>query len=185
MKFHFSVLILIASLLRCHSATNSEGLKYLEENRLKEDVVETSSGLQYKVIEAGDASSTRPNRYTQCVVHYEGRTIDGQVFDSSYKRGDPATFYPHQRLAVTASAAFEVIDGWTEALEMMNEGSKWEVTIPSELAYHNQAIGDLITPGSVLVYTLELLDVISRREMKGGSFKKGMPKQMHSWYYQG
>ena len=85
---------------------------------------------------------------TPCECHYEGRLIDGTVFDSSYKRGQPATFAPNQ-----------VIRGWTEAMQLMHEGDRWTLTIPSELAYGDSQRGPLITPGAVLIFDLEILKI--------------------------
>ena len=89
-----------------------------------------------------------PKAHTPCSCHYRGTTIDGKEFDSSYSRGQPTTFAPNQ-----------VIAGWTEAMQMMKEGDKWELTIPSEIAYGDRQMGRDITPGAVLVFTLEILKV--------------------------
>ena len=105
-------------------------------------------GLQYKVIKAGADGGKSPLVGTPCKCHYRGTLIDGTEFDSSYKRGSPATFAPNQ-----------VIKGWTEAMQLMKEGDKWELYIPSELAYGDRQRGQYITPGAVLVFELELLEV--------------------------
>lgn len=89
-----------------------------------------------------------PKANTRCSCHYRGTTIDGKEFDSSYSRGQPTTFAPNQ-----------VIAGWTEAMQLMKEGDKWELTIPSEIAYGDRQMGADITPGAVLVFTLEILKV--------------------------
>jgi len=130
------------------SASNvSEGLAYLAENANKEGVVTTASGLQYEVITQGDGKS--PDSATATVkVHYKGTLLDGTEFDSSYSRGEPATF-PLNR----------VIVGWTEGVQLMQEGSKYRFTIPSDMAYGERATGK-ITPNSTLIFEVELLEVI-------------------------
>ena len=104
------------------------------------------SGLLYKEIRAG--TGLTPMVSTPCECHYAGRLIDGTEFDSSYKRGAPTTFAPNQ-----------VIKGWTEAMQLMKEGGKWELYIPSELAYGDRGAGGLIPGGAVLIFDLELLKV--------------------------
>ncbi|MFB0912898.1 MAG: FKBP-type peptidyl-prolyl cis-trans isomerase [Glaciecola sp.] len=130
------------------SATNiSEGLAYLAENAEKEGVITTASGLQYEVITQGDGESPASPK-TTVKVHYKGTLLDGTEFDSSYSRGEPATF-PLDR----------VIVGWTEGVQLMQEGSKYRFTIPSEMAYGERATGK-ITPNSTLIFEVELLDVM-------------------------
>lgn len=130
-------------------ATNEAGKQFLEENAKKEGVTVLPSGLQYKVLKAAaNASAPKPGPSDPCVCHYEGTLIDGTVFDSSRKRGSPATFAPNQ-----------VISGWTEALQMMREGDHWQLFIPSELAYGERGAGGKIKPGSALVFDLELIQV--------------------------
>ena len=119
------------------------GEKFLEENRTKPGVVSTASGLQYKIITQG--TGDKPKADQKVTVDYEGRLIDGTVFDSSYKRGTPATFGVHQ-----------VIPGWTEALQLMPMGSKWELYIPYQLGYGERGAGDNIKPYSALIFTVEL-----------------------------
>lgn len=119
------------------------GEKFLEENKTKPGVVTTASGLQYKIITQGNGE--RPTAKQKVKVDYEGRLIDGKVFDSSYKRGEPATFGVNQ-----------VIAGWTEALQLMPVGSKWEVYIPYQLAYGDRETGNDIKPYSALIFTVEL-----------------------------
>lgn len=123
-----------------------ENTKWLEDNKQKEGVITLPSGLQYKVIEQGTGAVATVN--DNVTVKYEGKTIDGTIFDSSYKR-DPqtTTFRPNQ-----------VIKGWTEALCMMPEGSKWELYIPQELAYGERAAGK-IKPYSTLIFTVEVVSV--------------------------
>jgi FKBP-type peptidyl-prolyl cis-trans isomerase FklB len=130
------------------AATTPEGRAFLEANKLKEGVVETSSGLQYRVLKEGPEGTPSPAVNTPCSCHYRGTTIDGKEFDSSYSRGQPTTFAPNQ-----------VIKGWTEAMQLMREGDKYELVIPSELAYGDRQMGADITPGAVLVFTLEILKV--------------------------
>ena len=122
------------------------GNKFLEENGKKPEVMTTPSGLQYEILQAGNGP--KPERSSRVTVHYEGRLTDGSVFDSSYKRGQPATF------GVT-----QVISGWTEALQLMPQGSKWRLTIPSELGYGARGAGGSIPPNSVLVFDVEVLGI--------------------------
>lgn len=119
------------------------GEKFLAENKTKEGVQTTASGLQYKVITAG--TGEKPTATQRVNVDYEGRLIDGTVFDSSYKRGQAATFGVNQ-----------VIAGWTEALQLMPVGSKWELYIPYQLAYGDREAGSEIKPYSALIFTVEL-----------------------------
>jgi len=128
------------------AGTTPEGLEWLANNLEQEGVQVTDSGLQYKVIKAGTGRT--PQASTPCKVHYEGRLIDGTVFDSSYHRGKPATFAPNQ-----------VIKGWTEAMQMMKEGDEWEVYIKSELAYGDRGAGGKIKPGSALIFKMHLIEV--------------------------
>lgn len=126
------------------SAANlKEGAAFLEANGAKEGVVTTESGLQYKVITKG--TGAKPSTESTVEVHYAGRLLDGTEFDSSIKRGVPVKF------GVT-----QVIPGWTEALQLMSEGSKWELYIPADLGYGSGGQGP-IGPNSVLVFEVELL----------------------------
>ena len=122
---------------------------YLAENAKKEGVQTTESGLQYKVIEEGSGES--PAETDQVQVNYEGKLLDGTVFDSSYERQKPATFGVNQ-----------VISGWTEGLQLMKEGAKYEFYIPADLAYGQRGSGPKIGPGETLIFTVELLDVIKQ-----------------------
>jgi FKBP-type peptidyl-prolyl cis-trans isomerase FklB len=126
-------------------ANRKAGEQFLAENRTKEGVHTTTSGLQYKVLTEGKGAI--PQKTDKVKVNYEGTLIDGTVFDSSIKRGQPATFQVNQ-----------VIKGWTEALCMMPVGSKWELYIPQELAYGDRETGN-IKPYSTLIFTVELLDI--------------------------
>lgn len=124
-----------------------EGVDFLAANAKKEGVKTTASGLQYKVLTQGTGAI--PAASDEVKVNYEGRLVDGKVFDSSYKRGEPATFKANQ-----------VIKGWTEALTMMPVGSKWELYIPYDLAYGERGAGQDIKPYSALIFTVELLDIV-------------------------
>jgi FKBP-type peptidyl-prolyl cis-trans isomerase len=121
-----------------------EGKKFLEQNGKKDGVVTTESGLQYKILEKGNGP--KPTVDDTVTVNYRGTLLDGTEFDSSYKRGEPAVF------PVNA-----VIPGWTEVLQLMPEGSKWEVYIPSDLAYGPGGAGGKIGPHATLVFEIELL----------------------------
>ena len=131
-----------ANMEKLYGANREAGKKFLAENQTKPGVVTTASGLQYKIIEQG--TGEKPKADQSVTVDYEGRLIDGTVFDSSYERGKPATF------GVT-----QVIAGWTEALQLMPMGSKWELYIPYELAYGDRNTGN-IKPYSALIFTVEL-----------------------------
>lgn len=123
-----------------------ESKVFLEENKKKEGVTVTSSGLQYKVLSAGKGKA--PAATDNVTVHYTGKLVDGTVFDSSIKRGEPATFVVNQ-----------VIPGWTEALQLMHEGDKWVLFIPSDLGYGAQGAGGQIPPHSTLIFDVELIKV--------------------------
>lgn len=126
-----------------------KGKAFLAANAKKEGVVSLPSGLQYKVISSSDKSNKKkPTGTDQVKVHYRGSLLDGTVFDASYDRGTPATFGVNQ-----------VIKGWTEILQLMSEGDKWEVYIPSDLAYGARGSRALIGPNETLIFTIELLQV--------------------------
>lgn len=124
----------------------AEGKKFLEENKKKDGVKTTASGLQYKVMKEG--TGAQPKESDTVTVNYRGTLISGTEFDSSYKRGQPATFPVNG-----------VIKGWTEALQMMKAGSKYQLFIPSDLAYGPRAMGPDIAPNSTLIFEVELLEV--------------------------
>lgn len=126
----------------------AEGEAFLAENAKKEDVVVTSSGLQYEIISEGDGE--KPSASSVVSTHYHGTLIDGTVFDSSVERGEPAEF-PVDR----------VIAGWTEALQMMPKGSKWRLYVPHELAYGSRGAGASIAPFAALIFDVELIDIVS------------------------
>jgi FKBP-type peptidyl-prolyl cis-trans isomerase len=125
-----------------------DGNAFLEKNKNREGVQTTPSGLQYEILQEG--SGPRPSPSDQVRVHYHGTLIDGTVFDSSVERGQPAVFYANQ-----------VISGWTEALQMMPAGSKWKIYLPSDLAYGERGAGGDIGPNTVLIFEVELLEVIN------------------------
>lgn len=125
----------------------AKGKAFLENNKKQPGVVELPSGLQYKVITEG--AGEPPKASSQITAHYKGSLIDGTVFDSSYDRGEPAQFGVDQ-----------VIEGWKEALQLMKPGAKWQLFIPSNLAYgENQMQGSPIEPNSVLIFDVELISV--------------------------
>jgi FKBP-type peptidyl-prolyl cis-trans isomerase FklB len=124
----------------------AEGAKFLEENKKKEGVKTTSSGLQYKVIKEG--TGPQPKATDIVTVNYRGTLMNGTEFDSSYKRGEPATFPLNG-----------VIKGWTEGVQLMKVGSKYQLFIPPQLAYGDRAVGPDITPNSTLIFDVELLGI--------------------------
>lgn len=129
------------------------GEEFLTANKAKAGVVTLPSGLQYEIIKAG--TGPKPKAEDQVECNYEGTTIDGVVFDSSIKRGKPATF-PVNR----------VIPGWTEALQLMPVGSKWKLYIPSALAYGERGAGKDIKPNSTLIFEVELLNIVKPEAVK-------------------
>ncbi|SEP96974.1 MULTISPECIES: FKBP-type peptidyl-prolyl cis-trans isomerase [Pseudomonas] len=128
------------------AAAAETGAAYLLENAKRDGVVLLPSGLQYEVLVEGQGD--KPSRQSHVRTHYHGTLINGSVFDSSYERGQPAEF-----------PVGGVIAGWTEALQLMSVGSKWRLTVPSELAYGAQGVGS-IPPHSVLVFDVELLEIL-------------------------
>jgi FKBP-type peptidyl-prolyl cis-trans isomerase FklB len=120
------------------------GETFLAENAKRENVVTLTSGLQYEIIKQGDGPKPSANNTVTC--HYHGTTIKGDVFDSSVRRGQPATFPLNA-----------VIKGWTEALQLMPVGSKWKLFLPPHLAYGNRNISREIVPNSTLIFEVELL----------------------------
>jgi len=141
----------LASAVAFSSASNAAGIKFLDENKNKPGVIALPSGLQYKVLRAGEGAF-HPTADSSCECHYEGRTAQsypaGDTFDSSYQRGSPTSFAPNQ-----------VIKGWTEAMQLMVEGDKWEMYIPSELGYGDRGSPPKIGGGDVLVFTMEILKI--------------------------
>lgn len=143
-----------AAMKEASEANQQEGEQFLSENAAKEGVVTLESGLQYKVIKEGEGSSPKEDDVVQ--VHYQGNLIDGTEFDSSIKRGVPAEFGVNQ-----------VIPGWTEALQLMKEGGKWELFIPPELAYGPGGTGGPIGPNQTLLFEVELLKILPSDEVEG------------------
>ena len=131
-----------------HKEVIELGQKFLAENAGRDDVTVTDSGLQYEVLQKGDGAL--PTAESTVRTHYHGTLVNGDVFDSSYDRGQPAEFPVNG-----------VIRGWTEALQMMPVGSKWRLYVPSDLAYGEQGAGGAIGPHSTLIFDVELLDIIS------------------------
>jgi len=127
-----------------------EGEMFLETNKKKEGVQTLPSGLQYKVLKAG--AGKKPTATDTVTVHYRGTLIDGKEFDSSYRRGKPATFPVNG-----------VIPGWTEALQLMEEGAKWELFIPSNLAYGERSAGGDIGPNATLIFEVELISIEQKK----------------------
>ena len=123
-----------------------EGEAFLEENRKKEGVVTLPSGLQYEILQEGHGAKPKATDKVKC--HYHGTLLNGQVFDSSVQRGQPAVFGVNQ-----------VIKGWVEALQLMSVGAKWRLYIPSGLAYGAQGAGNSIEPNSALIFDVELLGI--------------------------
>ncbi len=127
-------------------ANKDEGTRFLAANKAQEGVKTLPSGLQYKVLKAGTGAT--PKATDQVTTHYRGTLINGKVFDSSYDRGQPATFPVNG-----------VIKGWTEALQLMKVGDKWQLFVPSELAYGERGAGQDIGPNAVLIFEVELLGI--------------------------
>ncbi len=124
-----------------------EGNAFLEQNKAREGVTTTASGLQYEIITEG--TGQKPVAEDQVRVHYHGTLIDGTVFDSSVERGEPVVF-----------GVGQVIPGWTEALQLMPVGSKWKIYLPASIGYGEQGAGRDIGPNSVLIFEVELLEIV-------------------------
>lgn len=140
----------------------SEGQAFLAANKSKPGVKTTASGLQYKVLAAG--KGPMPKAGEAVMVNYRGRLIDGSVFDDSFQRGQPAVFELEG-----------IIKGWQEALQMMKEGDRWEIYIPSELAFGPQGAGPQIGPNAVLVFEVELIKVNPQPEKPAAPAKTAEP----------
>lgn len=132
---------------RINAENIEKGKTFLEENKKNPNVKVLPSGLQYEVIREGNGKHPKATDQVRC--HYEGTLIDGTLFDSSVRRGQPAVFGVNQ-----------VIKGWVEALQLMSEGAKWKLYIPSELAYGAAGAGEMIPPHSTLIFEVELLEVL-------------------------
>jgi FKBP-type peptidyl-prolyl cis-trans isomerase FklB len=133
-------------MLQVGETNKKEGEAFLAANKTKDDVVTLPSGLQYKILQEG--TGPKPSASDSVVCNYKGTLLDNTEFDSSYKRGQPATFQVGQ-----------VIHGWTEALQLMPVGSKWQLFIPAELAYGQQGAGPGIGPNATLIFEVELLSI--------------------------
>ena len=123
------------------------GEEFLRINKEKSGVITLPSGLQYEILKKGTGAKPKASDKVKC--HYHGTLINGTVFDSSVQRGEPATF-----------GVSQVIQGWVEALQLMEKGSKWKLFIPSEMAYGKRGAGDIIGPDSALIFEVELLDIV-------------------------
>ena len=132
---------------RINAENIEKGKAFLEENKKTPNVKVLPSGLQYEVIREGNGKQPKATDRVRC--HYEGTLIDGTLFDSSIQRGEPAVFGVNQ-----------VIKGWVEALQLMSEGAKWKLYIPSDLAYGANGAGEMIPPHSTLIFEVELIEVL-------------------------
>lgn len=142
------------------------GQKFLEDNKKKKDIVTLPSGLEYRIIKDGKGES--PKATDVVTTHYRGKLIDGTEFDSSYNRGEPVKF-----------AVNGVIPGWTEALQLMKPGAKWELFIPSKLAYGEHGVGQIIGPNSALIFEVELLSVEKPENKDKAAEKQGKTESKH------
>jgi len=143
-----------AKMQQAGEENKKEGEAFLAANKTKEGVVTLPSGLQYKILKAG--TGPKPTATDSVVCNYQGTLIDGKEFDSSYKRGQPATFPVNG-----------VIKGWTEALQLMPVGSKWQLVVPSDLAYGARGAGADIGPNATLIFEVELLSIQSKDSTQG------------------
>jgi FKBP-type peptidyl-prolyl cis-trans isomerase FklB len=135
---------------RLGEKNKKEGEAFLAENKKREDVKTLPSGLQYKVMKAG--AGKKPQINDTVTTHYRGTLIDGTEFDSSYRRGQPVSF-----------PVAGVIPGWTEALQLMGEGAKWQLFIPPNLAYGERGTGGVIGPNATLIFEIELISIQERK----------------------
>lgn len=145
------------------------GIAFLEENKKKDGVITLPSGLQYKVLEEGGGLE-HPKVDTECACHYAGRLLDGTQFDSSYDRGEPSTFAPNQ-----------VIKGWTEAMQLMVQGDKWEMYIPMELAYGPSGRPPKIPPAATLIFIMEIVKIKGATVPKQITFPVWTAEQEALW----
>jgi FKBP-type peptidyl-prolyl cis-trans isomerase FklB len=144
-------------------------IKFLEENKKKDGITTLDSGLQYKVLKEGRGMD-HPTVGTPCLCHYKGTLIDGTKFDSSYDRGEPTQFAPNQ-----------VIRGWTEAMQLMVEGDKWEMYIPQNLAYGERGSPPKIPPEATLIFTMEIIKIKGKTNPKKIDFPEWTPEQLALW----
>jgi len=133
-----------------------EGRAFLERNRTAPDVRTTASGLQYRILRSGPATGPKPKPADEVKVHYEGKLLDGHVFDSSYERGAPAVMQLRG-----------LIPAWVEALLMMRPGDEWQLFVPPSLGYGEKGAGGEIPPNAVLVFRIELIDILPDESSKG------------------
>jgi FKBP-type peptidyl-prolyl cis-trans isomerase FklB len=145
------------------------GAKFLEENKTKDRVVTLPSGLQYKVLKEGRGTD-HPTVSTPCECHYAGKLLDGSQFDSSYSRGQPTTFAPNQ-----------VIKGWTEAMQLMVQGDKWEMYIPYNLAYGENGKPPKIPPAACLIFTMEIMKIKGATVPAKIDFPEWTEEQLKLW----
>merc|ERR1712048_567880 len=145
------------------------GLKFLEENKTKDRVVTLASGLQYKVLNEGRGME-HPTVSTPCECHYAGRLLDGTEFDSSYARGEPTAFAPNQ-----------VIKGWTEAMQLMVQGDKWEMYIPYELAYGERGSPPKIPGCACLIFVMEIIKIKGETVPAKIEFPEWTEEQLKLW----
>ena len=145
------------------------GLVFLEANKAKDGVTTLPSGLQYRVLEEGSGME-HPTVGTPCECHYAGRLLDGTEFDSSYKRGTPSTFAPNQ-----------VIKGWTEAMQLMVQGDKWEMYIPYGLAYGANGKPPKIPPAAALIFIMEIVRIKGETTPKQMTFPTWTPEELALW----
>ena len=141
------LVVALAAVAPLASSTDEAGKAWLAEKATESGVISLPSGLMYKVLREGDGDA-HPLPGTSCSCHYAGTLIDGTTFDSSYDRGSPTSFAPNQ-----------VIAGWTEAMQLMVKGDKWEMYIPSELGYGDRGSPPKIPGGAPLVFTMEILEI--------------------------
>eukprot|EP00286_Rhodomonas_abbreviata_P006592 CAMPEP_0181317994 /NCGR_PEP_ID=MMETSP1101-20121128/16768_1 /TAXON_ID=46948 /ORGANISM="Rhodomonas abbreviata, Strain Caron Lab Isolate" /LENGTH=339 /DNA_ID=CAMNT_0023425431 /DNA_START=24 /DNA_END=1043 /DNA_ORIENTATION=+ len=145
------------------------GIAFLAENKNKDGVITLPSGLQYKVLEEGGGLE-HPKVDTPCECHYAGRLLDGTQFDSSYDRGEPTTFAPNQ-----------VIKGWTEAMQLMAQGDKWELYIPMEMAYGPSGRPPKIPAAATLIFIMEIVKIKGATVPKTVTFPEWTPEQLALW----
>merc|ERR1719171_19362 len=134
--------------------SKADGEKFIEAKKKEEGVVTLASGLSYKVLKKGEGKF-HPTKDSPCECHYQGTLVDGTQFDSSYDRGQPTTFAPNQ-----------VIKGWTVAMQKMVEGDKWEMYIPSDLAYGDRGAGGKIPGGATLIFQMEIIKIKGEKVAK-------------------
>ena len=145
------------------------GIAFLAENKDKPGIITLPSGLQYKVLEEGGGLE-HPTVSTPCECHYAGRLLDGTEFDSSYKRGTPTTFAPNQ-----------VIKGWTEAMQLMVQGDKWEMYIPYEMAYGAGGKPPKIPPAATLIFVMEIVRIKGETTAKKMTFPEWTAEDLELW----